>query len=273
MTVFDKLNLRPAERRAVVVVALVVFVALNFFFVWPKFFDYGKIQNRRKQAEGSLQQFQREVQRIPEYERKLRDLEKQGAAVASEDQALKLSTTVYSQAALSGVQVNTYTPVLRGGSMGGKTNQFFDEQSGTIQFVAEEKNLVDFLYNLGAGGSMIRVRSMTLNPDPPHQRLQGSITLVASYARKAPVRNVGGSTGPAPSVPTGPGRPGTTALPPPGGARPGITAALKAPESNAPPQKTSWLARLWPFGKKAAAPVVQTNAPGRTNAPAAAPKK
>ena len=50
----------------------------------------------------------------------------------------------------------------------------------------EEKSLVDFLYSLGVGGSLIRVRSMTLSPDPVRQKLQGSLTLVASYAKKAP---------------------------------------------------------------------------------------
>jgi hypothetical protein len=37
---------------------------------------------------------------------------------------------------------------------------------------------VDFLYNLGIGSSLIRVRSFTLNPDPPRHKLQGNVTLV-----------------------------------------------------------------------------------------------
>jgi hypothetical protein len=45
---------------------------------------------------------------------------------------------------------------------------------------------VDFLYNLGIGGSLIRVRSMTLSKDPPQQKLQGNLQMVASFARKAP---------------------------------------------------------------------------------------
>ena len=69
-----------------------------------------------------------------------------------------------------------------------KTNQFFEEQSGTANVIAEEKALVDFLYNLGVGGSLIRVRSMNLSPDPQQQRLQGDITVVASYAKKPPAR-------------------------------------------------------------------------------------
>jgi hypothetical protein len=264
MTLFDKLNLKPGERRVVLFVALLVFVVLNGWFVWPKFFELGRLHRRQAQALGNLQQFQREVDRIPQYERRLRELEQLGAAVASEDQASKLQTTVYSQAALSGVQVNNYIPQPRGSS-GARTNIFFDETSGTIQFVAEEKNLVDFLYNLGIGGSLIRVKRMSLNPDPPRQRLQGSITLVASFARKAPPK----AATPAPATPAA-----ATARPPgTGGAAPkSINAAMKPAASNAPPAQKSWLSRLWPFGNKPAAAPAKTNATARTNAPATTKK-
>ncbi len=259
-SIFDKLNLRPGERRMVVVVALIVFIVLNAMFVWPEFMKWGKTQQRHKSAEDSLRQFQREVDKTSDYEKQLKNLEKAGASIGSEDQALKLSTTVYSQAALSGVQVNQYTPVAKT-TGGGKTNQFFDEQSGNISFVAEENALVDFLYNLGVGGSMIRVRTMTLNPDPPRQRLQGSMTLVASYARKAATKVVPGVT------------PATTAAPSarpaaaPGTPKPTISSALKSAVTNAPAPQKSWLSRLWPFGKGSSSAPVPTNAPAKTNAP------
>lgn len=189
-SLFDKLNLRPNERRLVIIVLIVVFIILNFIFVWPRFADWGKIKARRTIAEQQIAQFERESANTKGYQMKMKDLETQGAAVASEEQAVKMSTTVQNQAALSGVLVNRYDPgrqtVM---SVGGKTNQFFEEQSGLLGFVAEEKALVDFLYSLGTGGSLIRVRSMTLNPDPPRNKLQGNITLVASYAKKAPPRS------------------------------------------------------------------------------------
>ena len=267
MTLFDKLNLKPGERRAVLFVALFVFIVLNAWFVWPKFFELSRLHRRRDQALANLQQFQREVDRTPQYERRLRDLEQQGAAVASEDQASKLQTTVYSQAALSGVQVNNYVPQTRGGG-GGRTNIFFDETSGTIVFVAEEKSLVDFLYNLGVGGSLVRVKNMSLNPDAPHQRLQGSITLTASFARKAPARGPvsAASAAPAAAAPARPAAPGG------GAASKSISAAMKPETTRAAPEKKSWLSRLWPFGNKPAAALPTTNAPGRTNPPAQ-PKK
>ena len=39
---FDRLNLRPFERRLVVAVGTVVFVVLNLVFVWPYFDERGK---------------------------------------------------------------------------------------------------------------------------------------------------------------------------------------------------------------------------------------
>jgi len=195
---FDKLNLRPGERRLVIIVAIVVFLLLNAFFVWPQFDEAGKLQKRQRDADALLKAYQAEVDKTSLYQRQLAELEKQGATVASEDQALKLSTTVQQQAALSGVQQGGYTAIKQ--TAGGKPNQFFEEQSGSMPFVAEEKQFVDFLYNLGVGGSLIRVRSMTLQPDQPRHKLQGSVTLVASYAKKAPPK-VAPATGPRTNAP------------------------------------------------------------------------
>jgi hypothetical protein len=187
-SLFDKLNLRPNERRLVIIVAIVVFILLNAFFVWPHFGDWGKLQKRQKLAQDLLTAFQDEIRKAPQYEAQLKNLREAGASVASEEQALKLSTTINNQAALSGVQINRYDSIRQTTGGVGKTNQFFEEQSAVANVTAEEKSLVDFLYNLGVGGSLIRVRSMNLSPDPQRQKLQGNITVVASYAKRAPVR-------------------------------------------------------------------------------------
>jgi len=184
-SLFDKLNLRPNERRLVIIVAIVVFFILNWIFVWPHFSDWGKIKSRRTQAEDLLRRYRAEADNTLRYQKMMDDLEKAGATVASEEQALKLANTVQNQAALSGVQMNRYDSVRQSGSS--KPNQFFEEQSGIMSIVADEKALIDFLYNLGSGGSLIRVRSMTLSPEMPNRyKLQGNLTLVASYAKKAP---------------------------------------------------------------------------------------
>ena len=45
---------------------------------------------------------------------------------------------------------------------------------------------MDFLYSLGSGNSLIRVRDLTLRPDPPRQQLSGTVKLVASYQKNPP---------------------------------------------------------------------------------------
>jgi hypothetical protein len=182
---FDKLNLRPNERRLVIAVAIVVFIIVNWIFIWPHFGDWSKLKARRAAAQRTQEQYKQEMDKMPENQRKFNELEKAGQTVNSEEQAIKLSSTIYNQAALSGVAVNNYVES-RQTSVSTKPNQFFDEKGGTVSVTAEEKSLVDFLYNLGVGGSLIRVRSMTLVKDPPQQKLQGNLTMVASFARKAP---------------------------------------------------------------------------------------
>ena len=184
MNFFDKLNLRPQERRLVVIVGLVVFFVLNLWLVWPKFGAWGTEKKRKKDLEETLVRFQAEIDKTRIYKKQLDDLEHQGQSVQSEEQAADLQKVVYSQAALIGIFPSRYEPGTK--SSGGRTNQFFEEQSGVITVSTEEKPLVDFLYNLGAGSSLIRVRSMTLNPDPTRMKLAGTITLVASYQKKAP---------------------------------------------------------------------------------------
>src|SRR5882762_2832823 len=143
---FDKLNLRPGERRLVVIVGIVVFLVLNIWFVWPNFGAYAATQTKIKKAETNLRRFTMEAGRKGEYEKLLKNLETQGVFVGQEDQALQLQRDVGSQAALSGVSVLRYDPSPRAAS--GRTNSFFDEASLVISLSTGEKELIDFLYNV-----------------------------------------------------------------------------------------------------------------------------
>src|SRR3954462_4472387 len=145
---FDKLNLRPGERRLVVIVGIVVFIVLNLVFVWPNFGAYSTVNAQIKKTEIDFRRFTKEVERKAEYEKTLRTLQTAGVFVGQEDQALQLQRDVEVQARQSQVNVLRYDPAPRG-SMG-RTNAFFDEQSLQISVSTGEKELVDFLYNLGA---------------------------------------------------------------------------------------------------------------------------
>jgi hypothetical protein len=182
MTSFlDKMNLKPHERRMVVIVSLVVFVVLNLWLVWPNFGQLGRVQAEMEKTRRQLRQFKLEIDKQSLYQRQLRELQGQGQFIATEEQALRLAQEVNNQAALTGVNIVSSTPGTRSGS---KTNAFFDEQTLRISFNSEEQPLVEFIYNLAARESLTRVRSMTLGPDPKRERLQGNIDLVKSFQRK-----------------------------------------------------------------------------------------
>jgi hypothetical protein len=190
----ETLNLRPQERRLVVIVASVVFLVLNLWLVWPNFGALGKVQQQTKDARVRLKVFSDEISKKPQYEKELQALENQGVFVGSEEQSLRFQQEVASQAALSGVAVQRYDPSR---SQTGRTNSFFEEQTLLITVNTGEKELVDFLYNLGARNSLIRVRSMTLTRDVSQIKLQGSITLVESFQRKPSSKASATATAPA----------------------------------------------------------------------------
>ena len=72
------------------------------------------------------------------------------------------------------------------------------ELTQPISVQSGEAQLVDFLYNLGSGNSLIRVRDLTLRPDPPRQQLSGTVKLVASY-QKNPPKKAAPAASPAPA--------------------------------------------------------------------------
>lgn len=171
-------QLRPLERRLVVGVAVVLLIVLNWVFIWPHFSDWDNYRDRLDAADRKLKLYRTAVAQIPELQKQLKTFENEGEFVALEDQGVNFMRTIQAQSAQSGVALqNSSRPTTH-------TNDiFFVEQVQNINVLAPEENLVDFLYKLGSGSSMIRVRDLTLQPDPPHQRLSAGITLVASYQK------------------------------------------------------------------------------------------
>ena len=227
-SLFDKLNLRPQERRLVVIVAIVVFAVVNFWLVIPMFGDYGKYQQRITDAEKKLKSYQDENARRPNYEKELKELESQGGYVPTEEAALRLSQEVNSQAALSAVTITSITPLQRQAS-GGKTNAFFEEAAVTVNINTGEKELIDFLYRLADKDMLIRAKSMQLSTDPSHMRLQGQITLVKSFQRRPPKKVTAAAapaaTKPAPVAP----KSEPTVKPAPKPATPAVNPVPKTP--------------------------------------------
>jgi Tfp pilus assembly protein PilO len=176
----DRLNLRPFEKRLVVVVAVVVFVVLNAWFVFPHFSDLADAQKERADALEKLAHWQTEINQEPAYRRQIKELESEGQAVPAEDQQNQFSRAIQMQQAQSGVNItSTSKQVVR-------TNQFFLELTEQVSVESGEAQLVDFLYHLGSGTSLIRVRDLALHPNPARQALGGNVKLVASYQKNPP---------------------------------------------------------------------------------------
>jgi Tfp pilus assembly protein PilO len=172
-------QLRPLERRLAVGVLVVLFIVLNWVFVRPHFSDWGNLRGRLDDARNRLKLYQTAIAQMPVLQAQLKNFENEGEFVAPEDQSINFLRTIQSQALQSGVGiVNTSRQMTH-------TNEFFSEQTQNIEVIATDSQLVDFLYKLGSGASMVRVRDLELQPDASHQHLSGKIRLVASYQKNA----------------------------------------------------------------------------------------
>jgi len=208
---FARLN--PTERRFVVGVGVVFFLVINLVWVWPHFGDWSDTKGKMTAARTRLVTFETGTNLIPDLEKKISFYQGHGQVVPEANQALQFARTVMNQTTLFGIVPQATSTRKEAGA----TNSFFVEQSETMTLDTTEKQLVDFFYSLGSGSnSLIRVKSLTVMPDPSHQRLSTRVTLVASYQKSA-VGSVG-ATAPA------------------GGQKPAATPAKPAtPPSNAKP--------------------------------------
>jgi type II secretory pathway component PulM len=174
-------QLRPLERRLAVGVLVVFILVLNWVFIWPHFSDWSNLRHRLDDARTKLKLYQTTISQTSNYEAQVKGFESQGEFVAPEDQSINFLRTIQSQALASQVQMGNMSHPLT------RTNDaFFVQQIQNINVTAADDELVDFLYKLGSDVSMIRVLDLELQPDPPRQKLNANIKLVASYQRSAP---------------------------------------------------------------------------------------
>jgi Tfp pilus assembly protein PilO len=174
-------QLRPLERRLAVGVLVVFILVLNWVFIWPHFSDWSNLRHRLDDAQQKLKLYQTTILQTSNYQAQVKGFESQGEFVATEDMSVNFLRTIQSQALASGVgMVNPGRPLTR------TNDAFFVQQIQNINVTATDDQLVDFLYKLGSDVSMIRVLDLELQPDPPRQKLNANIKLVASYQRNAP---------------------------------------------------------------------------------------
>ena len=170
-------QLRPFERRLAVAVLVVLFLVLNYVFIWPHFSDWGMYRARKDTAISKLGRYRKTIAEAPKYDALVKKMEGQGGKVPAEDQAINFVRAIQTQSVRSGVGiVNMPRQVMR-------TNDFFVELDENLTVIADDEQLVDFLYKLGSDASMIRVRDLELQPDPARQHLNARIELIASYQK------------------------------------------------------------------------------------------
>ena len=174
-------QLRPLERRLAVGVLVVFILVLNWVFIWPHFADWDNLKGRLDAAQKELARDQAIIAELPKYQAQVKVFESQGEPIPTPDMAINFLRTIQSQANASGVSIASMSPQTT------RTNDaFFVEQIQNINVTATDDQLVDFLYKLGSGASMVRVRDLELQPDPPRQKLNARLLLIASYQRNAP---------------------------------------------------------------------------------------
>jgi len=240
-------RLNSTERRFVVGVAVVFFLVINIVWVWPHAADWGNTKGRMAAARTQLTTFETVTNLIPDLTKNIAKYG-QGKIVPDEDQGLQFARVVQNMTTLYGI-VPQNMNIRREASTGGTTNNsFFVDQVATMSLDTTEKQLVDFLYNLGtASNSQIRVKSLTVSPDPSHQRLSTRVTLVA-YQRKA-IASAGqtpaAKTATAPNAAKPAANPATNNAPLPIPNKPGMTnrspvraATNHFPAASAGPQQT-----------------------------------
>ena len=171
-------QLRPFERRVAIGIVVVVFLVLNYVFIWPHFSDWGNLSRRRDTARNKLKLYQTVVAQTDACQKQVNSLQSQGEFVALENQGVNMLRNIQTQSAQSGVSiVNNSRQITH------TNDAFFVEQVQNINVTADDGKLVDFLYKLGSGASMIRVRDLEMQPDGTKQHLVANIRLVASYQK------------------------------------------------------------------------------------------
>jgi len=222
---FDKLNLRPQERRWIALIAAAVVIVLNYAFVWPYFSEWSRVRAAMNQAVATIETYNQEIATSKQvYEPKLKSVEgNKSASLVLEAGDIQLQKAIMAKSSQD-FMPSGYYPLPSKLSLNTNQARFFEEQSMKITVDCEEKPLVNFLYEIGGDNSMIRVRELSLRPlDQNRYKLSATVVLSASYQKKPETKPAAGPVKPGLNKP-GLFKPGGSPAKPPGG--PGAAPAV-----------------------------------------------
>lgn len=186
---FDKLNLKPEERRLAVLFMAVAFVFVNYMYVFPRFKELNETKSQIQVAENTFASYRLKTNSIPDLQLKLEDLGREAGPPIEDTPGQRTSfvRTVNRMASKHQINLKTQGQIREVLPPPGQTNSFFTELEIPIIVTSTEEQMVNFLYSLGNEESLIRVRSLTLSPSREGGlMLDGNISLVASYLKSQP---------------------------------------------------------------------------------------
>ena len=107
---FDKLNLRPGERRLVIGVLVVVFVVINSWVVWPHFGDLEKLKAEFAKTRVEKESYEAKISVRGEVEQRIVKLEEGGAYIPQFDRGISIQRIVDKLARESGITISQRRP-------------------------------------------------------------------------------------------------------------------------------------------------------------------
>ena len=106
---------------------------------------------------------------------RIRVLGAEDAGLVMIDQARPFSSSIFTEASKAGLMVMSTSKVTS------STNGSFTELKQNLTLEATEPQLLDFLRNVAASNSPLRVRSLSVRPTPDRSRLQASVAIAGDY--------------------------------------------------------------------------------------------
>ncbi len=185
---FDKLNVRPEERRYVIVFFFGVFILLNGLWAWRHFSgstEWSSLSISIEEATGEKNSHDARIKSLEKQEKEWEDYEKRtggGGGKAQYDPLPRIQRLAAE---------SKFAP----GSMGRNKMEdpefgSFDRHLVSMDFTASDESLVNFLVELAREPELVRVSDMAVSRgDRENKTLRGTMSVVASLSRKADASN------------------------------------------------------------------------------------
>lgn len=182
-SLFDRYNLNAYERRLIGGVLLGIFFVVNLMLVGPKFSEWGEVRAQRESAQQKLRVYQVVLNKRGGLEEHLAKLESSGMKVLPEERASKLFELIQqklreNKLPAAGLQDNR--PSSRAGNLRKPKEEFFEQNTYSLNINADYKQLIDFLVAIG-GDEDLMIRVGRLHIELAGHQLNCRITLIANY--------------------------------------------------------------------------------------------